>query len=800
MAVRLDAAADRLSYSAAAPPAVFTITGWVYLSVDRDDYSAIGRLWTGALSTVVTWSTDGDGTSGPWAYTGGGSIGSSTGLAVGEWRRVAITRTGSSGQILTATPTGSTEVDSGAVGTATPAGITLGGRDTGDPNEWLNGRLAYVRIWDSVLSQAEIEAEWASATPVRTSGLWADWPLSSATDLTDTVAGRTLAVASGGSLTTEDGPDLGGGDTTGVIAGSLPGPTGALHEVQEFLAGYLVGGRNLRPSGLVTDSGGTYRLKQTARIPVSGLQLTFAGWYTGPAGTGDTDCPNDYTIHSCYLEHDGSLNQVLFDGSGSVTVAPGEDVHGTVTRAIAAGEDYYIRTYVTPAASGSYPRLYAVGVYPDESCAKGADHANETGTTNLINYGDVVGPVAVTGTPTGGPRYAVAVVGDSITNGSNDTFGDYDRVGWAYRALNGQRPFLLLAISGEQAAQYLSQGAHRQRYVGPGAHYAICAYGVNDLQGGRTLAQAQAALLGIWSAAAAANPAIRVLQTTITPKSSSTDGWATTGSQTPDGTVTPVRTPLNAWIRAGAPIVSGVAVTPGTSGALLAGQPGHPLWDWLELADLVEPTPDAGIWRAGYTDDGVHPTATGHIAMAAGLQLSQLPDLGSGQITGSLPTPTGTLTGGTPLVAGAVSGNLPSVGGALASGLSAAGQLAGQTPAPAGALAGTLRSPGAMDGSLPTPTGALAGGVRTSGSLAGQLPTPQGELYGPIPLAGALTGQMPSPAGQLAAALRTAGILTGHLPGLVGAIGMQRVDYPVRAGAIVDLALRYRASTPAKGG
>lgn len=208
MAVRFDAAADRLSYSAVAPPAAFTITCWAYLSVDRNAVSVIGRVWVSAPSQVATWRTAADGTSGPQYFSDTGTISNTTNFVVGEWRKIAITRTGSSGQSLVATPAGPTEVDAGTVDTAIPVGLTLAGRHSGSANDPWNGRLAYVRIWSAVLSQSEIEAEWASAIPVRSSDLWANWPLSTATDLTDTVAGRVLTTVAGVALTTEDGPPL----------------------------------------------------------------------------------------------------------------------------------------------------------------------------------------------------------------------------------------------------------------------------------------------------------------------------------------------------------------------------------------------------------------------------------------------------------------------------------------------------------------------------------------------------------------------------------------------------------------
>jgi hypothetical protein len=206
-AVRFDAAADRLSYSAVAPPATFTITAWIYISVNRVDFSTVARLWTSGGATVATWATGSNGAAGPNYNSTSGSVASAGNLTAGQWQKVAISRTGSTGRILGAPGGGgTTEVVSGTVATSTPAGITIGGRGPSDATEWWNGRISQFRVWDSVLTQAQIEAEWNSPTPVITSGLWANWPLSTATDLTDTVNARTLTVAAGGGLATEGGP------------------------------------------------------------------------------------------------------------------------------------------------------------------------------------------------------------------------------------------------------------------------------------------------------------------------------------------------------------------------------------------------------------------------------------------------------------------------------------------------------------------------------------------------------------------------------------------------------------------
>lgn len=78
------------------------------------------------------------------------------------------------------------------------------GNDSWD--EWLDSVFAYVRVWTGVaLTDTELRAERDSTTAVRTSGLWADWPLADNTDTGDD-SGNGHTLSFGGTLTTETGP------------------------------------------------------------------------------------------------------------------------------------------------------------------------------------------------------------------------------------------------------------------------------------------------------------------------------------------------------------------------------------------------------------------------------------------------------------------------------------------------------------------------------------------------------------------------------------------------------------------
>lgn len=246
MSTRFDAAGDRISFAGTmfAVGSGFTITAWAYVSVDTDTFATIGRLHASSgATTVVTWATGGDGLSGPNYFTGGGTVTNATNLAVGAWRKIALTCSGTTGRSYIATVGGATEVDSGTVSVGTPDALTLAGRAQADSSEPFNGRLAYVRVWTTELNQTQIEAEWASTTPVVTSGLWADWPLTDSTDLTDHSGnGRNLSAGTT-AVSTEDNPPLSGSVTGSAVAafGGLTGAASGVRTVTGTAAGQFGG-------------------------------------------------------------------------------------------------------------------------------------------------------------------------------------------------------------------------------------------------------------------------------------------------------------------------------------------------------------------------------------------------------------------------------------------------------------------------------------------------------------------------------------------------------------------------------
>lgn len=234
-------------------------------------------------------------------------------------------------------------------------------------------------------------------------------------------------------------------------------------------------------------------------------------------------------------------------------------------------------------------------------------------------------PVAILGNQVPEDSKATLIVGDSIAYGSGDylvmSVADQAGFGFIRRALGTSFPNANLAVGGEQFAHW-GTGASGYSSIGSGgqarlrgmllqnARFVIVELGTNDIRNGATLAQTQASAIAMWNRVKL-NGA-KAFQTTLIPRTTSTDGWMTTANQT---TVTTnsfnsIRINFNNWLRDGAPISGGVAVATGTTSAVRIGSRNHPLTGYFEVADTVESSRDSGIFSApgSAADSG---TATG---------------------------------------------------------------------------------------------------------------------------------------------------------------------------------------------
>lgn len=337
------------------------------------------------------------------------------------------------------------------------------------------------------------------------------------------------------------------------------------------------------------------------------IALDFINWY--PGATTDTDGPAAMTLRVGVELAGGAILPVKFASADTVTIAPGGGARSDLLYIDGkAGDVFYVRVTATMATGTTY--VFTGVADPNYGYAFGPVQDNSRSGTNYAGGANpAVGPVRVLGRPTAGAvKRAVGLVGDSITQGANHDTDAYK--GPFALALDTQKvPYVKIAKGGETAQAFASLAVSSRRLaLIAGCTDAICQYGTNDLTT-RSLALFQADLITIWQRLI--RTGVRVRQTTITPRTTSTDSFATPGGQTPVAgfTVGGVRQQFNDWLRDGAPMLNGAAVATGSSaaGTLRAGATGHPLVGFIDVADAVESARNSGVWKASYTNDGIHP-------------------------------------------------------------------------------------------------------------------------------------------------------------------------------------------------
>lgn len=336
---------------------------------------------------------------------------------------------------------------------------------------------------------------------------------------------------------------------------------------------------------------------------VAGVQhvsLVYANWYlsTAPGDTADgtpveVDGTDELSVSAAIITPDARLCQLTVGGRARWTIAPGGQVSTDpldVDIPASAGA-FSVRTYVEVAAGGKFPLgrfAYDGGDGVQNFTSSPVDNTLSSSGAGLGTGVSGYSPVAVLGAfEASMQKPIVALWGDSITVGTGDT--DIS-VGWAARALlRDGIPFIKLARGSERAKDVGPDPTRRARrfLLAGGCTRAAIFYGTNDYNAGDTAPQTEANLVAMWRASA--DGGMKAVAATFTPRTTSTDSWATVANQTAVAGGSE-RTAINDWIRDGAPLDASTLapVATGTSAAVRSGQPAHPLLGWIEIADVVE--------------------------------------------------------------------------------------------------------------------------------------------------------------------------------------------------------------------
>lgn len=175
-----------------------TIRAWVRRLGDRNAFSGWAAL-NKSGDELLFCGTDADGET-LYAYAGSDFYASADSTpADGNWHHLVYTYNGTTCKIYV----DGSEVFSTSLTQDGAAAISVSILTT-DFGSWWNGAVEGVAIWEDTLDAAEVLADMAYLEPQLTTNLWAFWPLSGHTDLTDASGnGRDLTAV--GSPTTVAG-------------------------------------------------------------------------------------------------------------------------------------------------------------------------------------------------------------------------------------------------------------------------------------------------------------------------------------------------------------------------------------------------------------------------------------------------------------------------------------------------------------------------------------------------------------------------------------------------------------------
>lgn len=316
---------------------------------------------------------------------------------------------------------------------------------------------------------------------------------------------------------------------------------------------------------------------------MSSLKLVIGNFFLSNTGSGtaivaETAPGATMSVRASVSTDLSNWTRVQFAGADTGTVGDGALLESDETAVdIADGETFYVRiwkqcaagiTYAENAGDPALNHLFRIGTSVTDNTGSGTFSGNANSFSG--------GPVAIL---TRSRRPAFLLLGDSIAYGFDDQDGG-DRGRFA-PSVAPHAGYIMAARSSDAAEGFLLSSALRVSLSNYCSH-VLLGFGRNDLDNLRTAAEIGSDLESI----AALFPDKPVWADTVPPRTSSTDGWATTGNQTKASTEAE-RLALNAAIAGG---LTGVA----------------------KAVDTAAAVTDNGFWGAGFTDDGEHPNGAGY--------------------------------------------------------------------------------------------------------------------------------------------------------------------------------------------
>jgi lysophospholipase L1-like esterase len=329
----------------------------------------------------------------------------------------------------------------------------------------------------------------------------------------------------------------------------------------------------------------TYSFEPNAPFTASAVQLLFGNFSLGASYAGGAVNPgqlpglNPITVKASIYTGEGLFPLTFNNGQLSARILPGMTVLSD-----------RLPRFIKPGAGATVMQVSVTVDNVGDKWPIGMTSRNTApgDVIGQVNNGGVPSyhPIAVIGDPLAPRTYgSVGLVGDSIFVGGAGA--DLPDLGYGARALNAAGiPFVRMATYGAKLDTYTSLNAVSLALPSlVGVEHIITDMGANNMLDllNSGLAVMQDRYLAYWKALAAGGA--KVHQATVTPYDNTSPGFVA------------LKAALNDWIR----------TVPA------------PLTSCIDAALLAETAKNSNLWKAGYTNDGLHPNEVGAAALSAAI-------------------------------------------------------------------------------------------------------------------------------------------------------------------------------------
>lgn len=274
------------------------------------------------------------------------------------------------------------------------------------------------------------------------------------------------------------------------------------------------------------------------RRAVTRLRVFYANALVNGAGESSSGL-SEITVQCRVEDSAGNQFQLQCQGQDSRAIAPGELVYFEGETELDPDEKYFVRTFREAAVGAVVPRGVQVASEWGEGRVQGNNRsATLAAFTGTITSTDatVFAPWAVVGLAAVSNERTIAILGDSIADGSNENLGAGDgdakgNRGYLTRGLAAaNRHFLKLTMPGSLIAAFQGSAFVLRRQLLAYCTDIIFQAGENNVAPG--FASLSAAYEAAVDELRANHPGKGIVGTQLLVRSTSTDSWATEANQT----------------------------------------------------------------------------------------------------------------------------------------------------------------------------------------------------------------------------------------------------------------------------